>query len=79
MVNINSIQKEEIVQYCLYARKSSESDERQTMSIDSQIDEMMKNYLLHILKIGTTEERLETLSFIKTKFILSQREIIIEK
>ena len=41
MVNINSIQKEEIVQYCLYARKSSESDERQTMSIDSQIDEMM--------------------------------------
>lgn len=26
--------------YCLYARKSSESDERQTMSIDSQIKEM---------------------------------------
>ncbi|MFH1792687.1 MAG: recombinase family protein [Patescibacteria group bacterium] len=28
------------VQYCLYARKSSESDERQAMSIDSQIKEM---------------------------------------
>lgn len=28
--------------YCLYARKSSESDERQTMSIDSQISEMTK-------------------------------------
>lgn len=28
------------VNYCLYARKSSESDERQTMSIDSQIKEM---------------------------------------
>ncbi len=42
-------------------------------------NEMMKNYLLHILKIGTAEERLEVLSFIKTKFILSQREIIIEK
>jgi DNA invertase Pin-like site-specific DNA recombinase len=27
--------------YCLYARKSSESDERQAMSIDSQIKEMM--------------------------------------
>ncbi|MDD3679526.1 MAG: recombinase family protein [Candidatus Shapirobacteria bacterium] len=27
-------------QYCLYARKSSESDERQAMSIDSQIKEM---------------------------------------
>jgi hypothetical protein len=42
-------------------------------------NEMMKNYLLHILQIGTAEERLEVLSFIKTKFILSQREIIIEK
>jgi len=28
------------VDYCLYARKSSESDERQAMSIDSQIKEM---------------------------------------
>ncbi len=28
------------ISYCLYARKSSESDERQTMSIDSQIKEM---------------------------------------
>ena len=26
--------------YCLYARKSTESDERQAMSIDSQIKEM---------------------------------------
>ena len=28
------------IQYCLYARKSSEQDERQAMSIDSQIKEM---------------------------------------
>ena len=28
------------IKYCLYSRKSSESDERQTMSIDSQIKEM---------------------------------------
>lgn len=28
------------IQYCLYARKSSEDDERQAMSIDSQIKEM---------------------------------------
>jgi len=29
------------LKYCLYARKSSESDERQTMSIDSQLKEML--------------------------------------
>jgi len=29
------------INYCLYARKSSEGDERQAMSIDSQIKEMM--------------------------------------
>jgi DNA invertase Pin-like site-specific DNA recombinase len=33
------MEKQEI-KYCLYARKSTESDERQTMSIDSQIKEM---------------------------------------
>lgn len=30
------------LQFCLYARKSSESDERQAMSIDSQIKEMLE-------------------------------------
>lgn len=29
------------IKYCLYARKSSESDERQAMSIDGQISEML--------------------------------------
>jgi site-specific DNA recombinase len=32
--------KEQELKYCLYARKSSESDERQAMSIDSQLAEM---------------------------------------
>ena len=34
------IQEKEQIRYCLYARKSSESDERQAMSIESQINEM---------------------------------------
>ena len=29
-------------------------------------NEMTKNYLLHILQIGTSEERQESISFIKT-------------
>lgn len=45
----------------------------------SDKNEMTKNYLLHILQIGTAEERQEALSFIKTRFIISQKEIIIEK
>lgn len=33
-------QSQKIIEYCLYARKSTEDDERQAMSIDSQIKEM---------------------------------------
>lgn len=34
------LMEEQQIRYCLYARKSSESDERQAMSIDSQVKEM---------------------------------------
>jgi len=41
-MQISQTQEQKIIpiDYCLYARKSSESDERQAMSIDSQIKEM---------------------------------------
>lgn len=42
------------LKYCLYSRKSSESDERQTMSIDSQLNEMKllaKNKGLDIVEV----------------------------
>ena len=37
----NQLIQTEKVKYCLYARKSTESEEQQILSIDSQIKEMM--------------------------------------
>lgn len=34
--------EKEQVRYCLYARKSTESDEKQALSIDSQVKEMLQ-------------------------------------
>ena len=45
------------LEYCLYARKSSESDERQTMSIDSQIEEMMTLAKRDKLKIKEVKKK----------------------
>lgn len=44
----------EKITYCLYARKSSESDERQALSIGSQIAEMQKIADKQSLKVVET-------------------------
>ncbi len=46
------------IKYCLYARKSSESDEKQAMSIDSQIKEMLE--LAEKEKLNIVEIRKES-------------------
>jgi DNA invertase Pin-like site-specific DNA recombinase len=40
--NNSAVQSTSPIQYCLYARKSTESDELQALSIDSQIKEMLE-------------------------------------
>lgn len=53
-VNGASIVLSTPVKYCLYARKSTESEERQILSIDSQVKEMMQiaeKENLHIVDI----------------------------
>ncbi len=53
-------EKLKIIRYCLYARKSTEDDERQALSIDSQIKEMQEQAREEKLKV--TEVRRESFS-----------------
>lgn len=53
-------EKPKIIRYCLYARKSTEDDERQALSIDSQIKEMQEQANEQKLKV--TEVRRESFS-----------------
>ena len=41
-------------------------------------DEMIKNYLLHILQFGNPQERIRISEGIKSKFILSNRNLMID-
>jgi len=49
------------------------------MPTNADFKQMAKNYLIHILRGGTSEERLEILSLIKTRFVLRDKKIIIGK
>ncbi|HWH16425.1 MAG TPA: hypothetical protein VNU25_02500 [Candidatus Paceibacterota bacterium] len=60
------------VRYCLYARKSTESEEQQVLSIDSQIKEMdIRKYAKYLLKNGTKEEKHELLEHLRDRLILN--------
>jgi len=39
---MTEVLSQEKLKYCLYARKSTESDERQALSIDSQVNDMLQ-------------------------------------
>ncbi len=60
------------LKYCLYARKSSEADEKQALSIDSQISEMQKIALQEWLQI------VETLTESKSAKASGQRRVYMQ-
>jgi hypothetical protein len=66
------------LKYVLYARKSSESDERQAMSIDGQLMEMKqkaKREKINIVEI--VKEKIGILKGSRSKFGLSNRRLLI--
>jgi len=50
----------------------------ETSAINNHDEEMAINYLKHILKTGTSDDRRETLGMIKTKFMLRNKELLIK-
>lgn len=57
---------------------SGNLDELENSAVKNNDEEMAKDYLKHILKSGSADERQEALSMVKTKFILSNRELSVK-
>lgn len=51
--------------------------ELENLAIKPNDEEMGKDYLRHVLKTGTAEERQEALHMIKTKFQLQDRKLVL--
>jgi DNA invertase Pin-like site-specific DNA recombinase len=67
------------ITYCLYARKSSESDERQAMSIDSQIKEMLELAKKDNLQIKEVREESHSAKASGARSVFNQMIADIEK
>lgn len=53
--------------------------ELENLAVKPNDEEMGKDYLRHVLKTGTSEERQEALQMIKTKFILENRRLLLSR
>lgn len=51
--------------------------EIETSAVKNNDDEMQINYLKHVLKTGSADDRQEALGMIRTKFILKNRAVVI--
>ena len=71
------------VKYCLYARKSTESEEQQVLSIDSQIKEMIKiaerdGLEIYLLTEWSMAEKRELLANLKSRLTMKNKVLTLE-
>ncbi|MCA9382510.1 hypothetical protein KC660_03835 [Candidatus Dojkabacteria bacterium] len=58
-------------------RLTPHNTQKSKAEITEEQNQMLKEYLLHILQFGTSEERTKILGGIKSKFTLVQRNLVI--
>jgi len=59
-------------------RLTPHNTQKSKAEITEEQNQMLKEYLLHILQFGTPEERKKILGGIKSKFKLSDRKLILK-